>query len=210
MSERKPGTQQLLRRAKEGDQAAGEQLLDLHRESLRRMIAVRMDRRMSARVDPSDVVQDALAEASRRFEEYLRSDDQQFVPWLRRIAWEKLVQLHRYHIGAQRRTVEREVVPERQLGDRSAARLSRYLVSNVLTPSAAVARKERRASVRAAIDQLDDAYREVMVLRHLEQLSFPEVAEALDISRIAAQSRYRRALEKLHHLLSNRATEGDA
>ena len=207
MNSPQPETQQLLRQARDGDNTAGQQLLNLHRESLRRMIMARMDRRLSARVDPSDVVQEALVEASRRFEEYLRSDDQQFVPWLRHIAWEKLVQLHRHHIGAQRRSVEREATPVQPTVDHSSNRLSRFLAGNLPTPSAAVAEKERQANIRSAIDRLDETDREVMVLRHLEQLSIPEIAEVLDISQIATRSRYRRALEKLHRLLGNQSAE---
>ena len=116
-------SQQLLRRARDGDDVAVEQLFDAYRQVLRRMIQVRMDRRMTARVDPSDVIQDAMAEAARRFDDYLQNDAQQFYPWLRRIAWEKLLQLHRHHIYVRRRSVDIEA----ELSQHSNGQLSQYL-----------------------------------------------------------------------------------
>ena len=196
-------TDLLLRRARGGDDSAVEQLFDLHRNQLRRMVAVRMDGRIVARVDPSDVVQDALAEASRRFSEYLQGDDEMFYPWLRKITWERLVQLHRHHIHAQKRSVEREALGEFRLSNQSALRLSQCLASSIPTPSAAMMQDEMHTRVREHIERLSAQDREVLVLRHLEQLSIAEVAAVLKISQAAVQSRYRRALERLHALLTD-------
>ena len=91
---------ELLRAAADGDEAAGQQLLARHRGRLRQMVAVRLDRRLAARVDPSDVVQEALAEAARELADYLRERPLPFYPWLRQFAWERLLQLHRRHIAA--------------------------------------------------------------------------------------------------------------
>ena len=104
-----PDTDELLRRAERGDDSATQQLLTRHREQLRRMIAVRMDPRLAARIDPSDVIQEATAEAARKLPDYLQRPACPFYPWLRQIAWERLVQLHRHHIHAQRRSVKREL-----------------------------------------------------------------------------------------------------
>src|SRR6266446_3301029 len=103
-----PDTDQLLERAGHGDPSATGQLLERHRDRLRRMVAVRLDRRLAARVDPSDVVQEALAEAAGKLSHYLRERPLPFYPWLRRIAWERLVKLHRRHLYTGMRSVQRE------------------------------------------------------------------------------------------------------
>src|SRR3954467_13519763 len=116
-------TDELLRRAGEGDDPARQELLVRHRARLRSMVAVRMDRRLAARVDPSDVVQDALAEAQRTMDDYLRDRPLPFYPWLRRLAWERLIQLHRQHVEAGRRSLLRERGMEPALPDQSALML---------------------------------------------------------------------------------------
>ena len=206
MPDKESRTEQLLRRARQGDVSAVDGLFGLHRNLLRRMVAVRMDGRIAARVDPSDVVQDALAEASRRFSDYLQSDDELFYPWLRKIAWERLVQLHRHHIHTQKRSVDREAHGELQLSNQSAMRLSHCLAESKLTPSAAMMRDESHARVRETIERLNPVDREVLILRHLEQLPLAEMSAVLNISPAAVHSRYRRALEKLQKLLTNEST----
>lgn len=113
-------TDQLLRRAESGDRAALDRLLASHRRRLRQMVAVRMDRRLAARVDASDVVQEALAEAAARLPEYLDRRPAPFYVWLRQLAWQRLVDLSRRHIYAQRRSVEKEVACSMPLPDESA------------------------------------------------------------------------------------------
>src|SRR3954449_6327982 len=103
-----PDTDQLLASASQGDATARNRLLERHRPRLKRMVAVRLDRRLAARVDPSDVVQEALAEAARLLPGYLQERPVSFYPWLRRLAWERLVKLHRRHVAAGKRSVARE------------------------------------------------------------------------------------------------------
>src|SRR5262249_15431535 len=103
-----PDTQELLERSVAGDAMARQELLVRHRARLRRMVAVRLDRRLSARVDPSDVVQEALADAAQHLDDYLRDRPLPFYPWLRQFAWERVVKTHRDHIHAQRRSIIRE------------------------------------------------------------------------------------------------------
>src|SRR5947209_6980823 len=114
-----------LRAAADGDQAAGQRLLDRHRGRLRQMVAVYLDRRLSARVDPSDIVQEALADAARGLAGYLRERPLPFYPWLRQFAWQRLLQLHRHHIRSRRRSVEREVPWDIALPDQSADEIGR-------------------------------------------------------------------------------------
>src|SRR5215469_8447217 len=105
-------TDELLRRVASGDADALSQLLSKHRQRLRHMIEVRLDRRLRPRIDPSDIVQDALAEAAQKLSDYAQRRPLPFYPWLRRLAWERLLQVHRRHVRAQRRSVRRE-----ELGD---------------------------------------------------------------------------------------------
>jgi RNA polymerase sigma-70 factor (ECF subfamily) len=200
-------TEELLRRAGRGDGPAVQELLGRHRDRLRRMISVRMDPRLVARVDPSDVIQEATAEAARRLPEYLRRRGCPFYPWLRGIAWERLVQLHRRHVKAQRRSVTREERWEMDLPDGSAMRLAETLLASGSSPSQRMIRRELRQRVEEAMGRLPAPAREVVVLRHLEQLPFKDVAAVQGISLAAAQSRYRRAVERLHDMLADESED---
>ncbi|MFV2065539.1 MAG: sigma-70 family RNA polymerase sigma factor [Pirellulales bacterium] len=207
MPDQQPDTGELLRRADAGDISAEGELLRRHWRRLRQMVSVRIDPRVAARVDPSDVVQEAFAEATRKLPDYLRNRPVPFYPWLRQIAWERLVHLHAQHVGAQKRSVTREdwgdFVP-----DESAMQLVDRLVASGTSPSRRVARDEMRGRVRQALQHLSPNYREVVILRHLEQLAFEEVAGVLGISEAATRSRYRRAMERLHNLLSDESLGG--
>jgi RNA polymerase sigma-70 factor (ECF subfamily) len=207
MPHEQPDTDELLRRAGAGDRSVEGELLDRYRGRLRQMVAVRVDPRLVARVDPSDVVQEALAEASRKLAQYLRDRPVAFYPWLRQIAWERLVHLHSRHIGAQKRSVMREYRGD-FVPDQSAMQLVDRLMASGTSPSRRVARDEMRQRVRRALQHLPPQYREVVILRHLEQLAFEEVAGVLGISEAATRSRYRRAMERLHNLLSDESLGG--
>src|SRR5436309_3273627 len=109
MQPRGPDTDdELLRRAWCGDEAARQRILGVHRDRLRRMVAVRLDTRLAARIDPSDVVQEALADAAQRPDDDLRERPLPLYPWLRRLTWDRLVEAQRWHVGARRRSVNRE------------------------------------------------------------------------------------------------------
>lgn len=203
-----PDTDELLRRVDAGDNSAAGELWDRHRARLRQMVAVRMDARLAARIDPSDVVQEALAEAARKLPGYLKDRPVSFYPWLRQIAWERLVHLHSRHIGAQKRSVTREWRREMGLPDESAMQLVDRLLGSGTSPSRRAAREEIRGRVRVALESLPSHFREVVILRHLEQLSFEEIAGVLKISEAATRSRYRRAVERLHNLLSGDSLGG--
>ena len=176
--------------------------MDRHRARLRQMVAVRIDPRLAARVDPSDVVQEALAEAAQKLPDYVRHRPLPFYPWLRQIAWEKLLDVHTQHVVVQKRSVTREAHDELDLSDHSTMQLVDRLVANGTSPSRRMVRKEIGERVREALQQLPTRDREVMILRHLEQLSLKEIAAVLGITESAAQSRYRRAVERLHAILT--------
>jgi RNA polymerase sigma-70 factor (ECF subfamily) len=196
-----PDTEELVERARDGDGAARQQLLVRHRKRLRQMVALRMDRRLIARVDPSDVVQEALADADQELSDYLRKRPLPFYPWLRQLAWERLIELHRRHLYAQKRSVRREEPDFLDLPDESAAQLAQRLLAPGSSPSERMLREERRGRVQGALAQLAPRDREVLVLRHLEQLSTNETAAVLGIKPGAVKTRHLRALERLRDLL---------
>src|SRR5436309_9607804 len=177
-----PDTEELLRRAARGEDDARQQLLVRHRRRLRQMVAVRLDRRLLARLDPSDVVQEVLVEAHRQLDDYLRRKPLPFYPWLRQLAWERLVKIHRHHLHAQKRRVTREETQASGLPEESALQLAGRLPASGTNPSDHVLREELRRSVREALAQLPERDREVLVLRYLEQLSTREVAAVLGIT----------------------------
>jgi RNA polymerase sigma-70 factor, ECF subfamily len=200
---RDPDTEELLARARHGDDSAIGRLLDRHRGRLKQMIAVRMDTRLAARLDPSDVVQDTLLTASRRLDAYLRDRPLPFYPWLRQIAMDRLVHVYSRHVKARRRSVSREARLELPFSGRSVMLLADRFTTGTESPSRQLARKEQRQRVRQALDELNAGDREVLVLRCLEQLRTREVAAILGISEGAVRMRQLRALERLRSLLDD-------
>ena len=166
-----------------------------------------MDRQLAARVDPSDVVQDALAEAHRTLDDYLRHRPLPFYPWLRRLAWERLIQLHRQHIEAGKRNLLKERGMDLGLPDQSAMMLANRLIASGTGPSRHAIREETRDRVRAVLDELTPRDREVLVLRFLEQLSTAETATVLEISEGAVKSRLMRAVVRCRNLLDDEEDE---
>jgi RNA polymerase sigma-70 factor (ECF subfamily) len=201
-------TDELLRRADAGRRAAVDVLLARHRGRLRQMVRVRMDPRLAARADPSDIVQEALLEASQRIGDYLRQRPLPFFPWLRQLAWDRLVELQRRHVQAQKRSVAREQPLELGLSDESAAGLAGLLITSGTSPSKRLAREELRDGVRQALSRLPTTDRELLVMRYLEQLSNSEMAALLGISERTVKWRHRRALERLQGLLGDSPSGG--
>jgi RNA polymerase sigma-70 factor (ECF subfamily) len=197
--------EKLIELARAGDRAARGRLLALHRARLRKMIAVRMDPRLAVRVDPSDVVQDTLMEAARRMSDFLRQEAMPFYPWLRNLAAERLIQLQRLHIRAQKRSVKREEKGPLPLSDISAAKLAGRMVGAEHSPLSRMERAEKLKHIRAALERLPKRDREMLVLRFLEQLSVAETAAVLKLSKDAVKMRHMRALQKRRELLDDDA-----
>jgi RNA polymerase sigma-70 factor, ECF subfamily len=197
-----PETQALLDQARRGETEAVERLLTIHREPLRRMIGLRLDPALAARVDASDVVQDVLLEAHRRLADYLRNPTMPFHLWLRHIAKDHVIDAHRRHRQAQRRSLDREqpVMPA-ALADHSSFELAAQLVDPELTPATAAIRHELQQRINAAVAELPEDDREIILMRHGEQLSNQEVAAALELSEAAASMRYLRAVRRLRAAL---------
>lgn len=204
MANQKPGTDQLVELAALGNESAADSLLDRCRARLRRMVAVHLDPRLSARVDASDVVQEALAEAYQQLPTYFATRPVSFYPWIRRIAWQRLLKLHRTHLAADRRSVRREAQEEMALTDDSVVQLADRLTSADTEPPQRVVRSELRQRVRLALDGLETSDRELLVMRYLEHMPLKEISESLSITLEAAKKRHARALERLEHCLGDK------
>ena len=195
-------TQELLKQAERGDGEAVGRLLEQHRDSLRRVIHLRLDRAIQRRVDASDIVQEVMLEASRRLPEYLKNPAIPFHLWLRQMARDRLIDAHRRHQVAERRAIDREQPIElAAFLDRSSIELAGDLRDHELTPAAAAIRQELERRFHAVLGQLDDEDREILIMRYFEQLSNQEVAQALGLSEAAAGMRHLRALRRLRTLL---------
>jgi RNA polymerase sigma-70 factor, ECF subfamily len=194
-------TLELLKNVRGGDGEAVNRLLERHRESLRRMVQVRLDRAVAGRVDASDIVQDVLWEASRRLPDYIRDGKMPFHLWLREMAKDHLIDAHRRHRKAQRRSVDRERSLAAEFHDRSSLDLAAQLRDAELTPAAATIRKEIQSRFLSALDELNEEDAEILLMRHHEQLTSAETAQALGLSAAAAGMRYLRAIRRLRAIL---------
>jgi len=198
-----PETQQLLDQAREGQAEAVEQLIARHREPVRRMIDLRLDPAIVQRVDASDVVQEVMLEASRRLQDYLKNPAMPFLIWLRQLAKDHLIDAHRRHHLAQKRGVNREQPMHRPAwADQSSMELAGQLVDHERTPASEAIQQELQHRLHDAIAQLDEIDREVILMRHFEQLTNQDVAQSLELTEPAASMRYLRAVRRLRDLLS--------
>jgi RNA polymerase sigma-70 factor (ECF subfamily) len=201
-----PDSQELeaLRLAGRGDRQRLHDLLIGHRDRLRRMVRLRLDPRVQGRVDPSDVIQEAFLEVSRKLNDYLRDPKIPFYLWLRLLTAQKLALAHRQHLGVQARAAGREVSLRRgaEPGASSAA-LAAQLLGKLTSPSQAAMRAELRRRLQEALNAMNEIDREVLALRHFEQLSNAETAAVLGLKEPAAANRYIRALERLRRVLAS-------
>jgi RNA polymerase sigma-70 factor, ECF subfamily len=204
-------TWQLLERARTGDQAALNEIFTRHRDRLRRMVEMRLDRRLQARIDASDVIQEAYVDVVERLEEYLREPRLPLFLWLRLVVGERLVRLHRHHLGAQMRDAGREVALYRgAFPAASSSALAAQLLGKHTSPTQAVLRAERMLRLQDALNTLDPIDREILSLRHFEELTCSEAARVLDIKEEAAGKRYIRALRRLKDILAKIAGASEA
>jgi RNA polymerase sigma-70 factor (ECF subfamily) len=195
----------LLRRALAGDESALAALFDGHRERLRRMIYLRLDRRLSGRVDASDVLQEAYLDVRKRIAEYARDPAAMpFHLWLRLVAGQRLTDVHRHHLGSQMRDAGQEVSLHRgPFPQASSVSLAAQLLGKMTSASKAAIRAEHKLIVQEALNGMDPIDREVLALRHFEHLSNDETALVLGLSKSAASNRYIRALRRLKEILSS-------
>jgi RNA polymerase sigma-70 factor (ECF subfamily) len=195
---------ELLARLRQGEQQALADLFARYRDPLRRMIDVRLDHRLSGRVSPSDVLQETYIDALKRVEHYFAKPDMPFFLWLRWIAGQRLIEVHRHHLGAQIRDAGQEIsLSYAGVPAASSACLAARLVENLTSPSEAVVRAERFAMLEDALARMDPLDREVLTLRHFEEMGNAETAAVLGIQPAAASKRYVRALRRLKDILTD-------
>jgi RNA polymerase sigma-70 factor (ECF subfamily) len=190
-------TRRLLERIRAGDRQAFEELFTRHRPQLRQLVELRMDPKLRARVDPSDVVQETQLEAFRRLADYLERRPMPFRLWLRKTACERLLKIRRHHVRTAQRDVQREVA----LPDHSSLLLAQQLIAPGSTPSEQFDRREAARLVRQAMAQLPEVDREILLMRNFEGLSNQEAAQVLQIDPATASQRFGRALLRLRKLL---------
>src|SRR5262245_27369336 len=190
--------EELLDAAKGGDESALAVLVERHRERLERMVRLRMDRRLQGRVDPADVVQEAYLAVRGKFPQYSADPRLPFFLWLRPEVGQKLVDVHRRHLGTRMRDAGQEVSLHRgALPQATSLSLAEHLLGKLTTPSHAAMRAELKVHVQEALNGMDPNDREVLILRHFEDLSNAEAAHVLGIKPTAAVNPYVRALKRL-------------
>jgi RNA polymerase sigma-70 factor, ECF subfamily len=201
MTDESDNFQRLMDAVLKGDGEALASLFSLYRDRLRRMVELRLDARLRGRVSASDVLQEAYIGALQRLPHYQASSEIPLFVWLRAVTMQRLIDVHRRHLGGQARDASREI----RLGEVDAIEAGTgqiaELIANTTSPSLAARRGEIMALVRDALEQLDAIDREVLVLRHFEQMSNHEAAAALEIKPAAASKRYVRAVERLKTVL---------
>jgi RNA polymerase sigma-70 factor (ECF subfamily) len=203
MSRPSQQTEELLGRLRAGDQEALAELFTQHREALKRLVCWRLDRRLRSRVDPSDVLQEVYIDAARRVPGYLDRPTMPFSLWLRLLAGRRLLEVHRQHLGAQMRDAGLEISLERgHWPPANPECLAAHLTGQLTSPSQAALRAERESRLIEALSRMDPLDREVLALRHFDELSNNEVAELFGIQKAAASHRYVRALERLRESLA--------
>jgi RNA polymerase sigma-70 factor (ECF subfamily) len=193
----------LLERLRAGDLGALAELFQRHRDRLHRMVELRIDSRLQGRVDASDVLQDGFLDLSKRLESYLNDPKLPVFLWLRLVIGDRLAMIHRHHLGTRMRDAAQEISLYRDpLPQASSAALVSMLLGRLTSPSSAAVRAEQILQIQEAVNSLDPLDREIVALRHFEQLTRAETAEVLGITEEAGAKRYIRALKKLKTILA--------
>ena len=204
MSSNSATEEQLIERLREGDENALVELISIYRPRLKRMIEFRLDRRLRGRVDPSDVFQEAYLDATKRVTHFVEKPELPFLVWLRQITLQRMIEFHRRHIQVKKRDARAERSLDRgNLGYGTSVSLASQLVGQLTSPSQLLMRVELMQQVEESLDSMDPVDREVLALRHFEELSNNEVAEILGITKAGASNRYVRALARLRTILEN-------
>jgi len=193
---------ELADRLASGEEDALGRLFSLHRERLWRMVNFRIDRRLRGRLSADDVLQEAYLDAAKRIEHYDRETFSSPFMWLRSVLKQTLIDVHRRHLGARKRDARREIALEAMRPQATSASIAIQLVGNITSPSQAAVRAESFDVVQKTIETMDPTDQEVLAMRHFEELTNGEVAEALDIQPKAASIRYIRAIRRLKEIVS--------
>ena len=193
-----------LHRAVNGDQQALTVLWQTHRRRLKRLVGLRMDRRVRGRVDESDILQDVFIEFAARIKEYAKNPPMPFFLWLRFLTGQRLQQVHRHHLDAKMRDAGREVSITQGMPEASSVTLAAQLLGRFTSVVRSVERAEMQQMMQDAIDELEAIDRDVLALRHFEELSNVEAAKVLGMDASACSSRHVRALKRLRQNLEGK------
>jgi RNA polymerase sigma-70 factor (ECF subfamily) len=203
MTEAADSTSVLLSRARGGDGRAVADLFERHRSRLRRMVRLRLDRRLHGRVDPSDVLREAAADVARRAGECSAASSASVFLWLRAVTGQRLQSVHQDLLGGRMGEAGHEVSLYRgALPQANSVSLAAQLLGRLAPPSRAEEQAERQVRLQEALNNMDPLDREVLALRHFEELGNDEVAEVLGVPPAAASNLYIRALKRLKDTLS--------
>jgi RNA polymerase sigma-70 factor (ECF subfamily) len=202
MTDPKKDESALLERLIGGDNSALGDLFALHRDRLWRMVNFRLDRRLGTRLDADDILQEAYVDASQRIEHYTADPTKSFYIWLRLIVTQTMIDVHRRHLGTQKRDIRREQKKQVAYPEATSISLARRLIGSVATPSQAAVKAEALEQLEQALEKMDPTDQEVLALRHFEELTNTEVSEVLGIQQKAASIRYVRAIARLKDVLA--------
>jgi RNA polymerase sigma-70 factor (ECF subfamily) len=203
MTKEPSGSSELRRRIEQGDESALVELFARHRGRLKQMVRLRLDRRLQGRIDASDVLQEAYLDVARRAREYVASPSMPAFLWLRWITGQRLSTLHRRHLGSRMRDVGMEVsLHHGALPQATSVSLAAMLLGRLTSPTRAALRAELQLRLQEVLNAMDPTDREVLSLRHFEELNNNETAQVLEISKTAASNRYVRALKRLKDALA--------
>lgn len=196
-------SQELVSRLRNGDEQALAELFSIHRERLWQIVNFRLDRRLAGRLDVDDVLQEVYLDAAKRVRHFINDHDVTFFVWLRTIVGQTMVDLHRRHLGAEKRNAGREIsIHGVKYPQATSVSFAVHLLANLTSPSQAAMRDELSEQIETAIEAMDSIDREVLALRHFEELTNSEVAEVLELTQAAASVRYMRALARLKDILT--------
>ena len=198
MSAEESPTNEFVKRALAGEEAAMAELFEMYRDRLRRMVDLRMHPRIQGRCDPSDVIQEAFIDVAQQLPNYAKNPELPFYLWMRLITGQRLAKVHRQHLGTAKRDAKREVtIPAEFAPEASTFNLASFFAGSMTSPSKHLIRDELRGRIQAVLDEMEVHDREVLALRHFEELTIRESALVLGISETAASSRYRRAILRI-------------
>ena len=195
--------QRLVQRLREGDEQALAELFSHYRDKLWRMINFRLDQRLTGRVDADDLLQESYMAAAQRVEHFCKEPEMSILVWLRLIVAQTLVDVHRRHLGARMRDARQEVSLRVAPAQATSISLAAHLLGHLTSPSQAAMRAEMAKRLEEALESMDPIDREVLALRHFEELTNNEVSEVLGLQKSAASNRYVRALTRLKAILAN-------
>ena len=199
----------VMTRLRAGDSQAFAEEFARHRGRLRQMLEFRMDHRLRPRVDASDILQEVFVDAHQRIRHYFRHEQYSFFVWLRQLTEQRLIDVHRQHLVAEKRDVRHEQSLDRRRCSATSASIARHIVSQLTSPSQKLMAREAMAHIEKGLRSLDELDREVLVLRHFEELRNSEVAQVLGIREAAASNRYTRALIRLQEVLAGCGVQDD-